>query len=95
MSEFANFEERTDGGPAFPTHMLNVPLDEADDPKHNGMSIRAWLAGQALPGIIIASQRLYEISGHVTDKNETAQIACATADALLAELAKAQEPDHA
>ncbi len=39
---------------AFPTHTLNVPFNEVDDPKHDGMSLRDYFAGQYLAGVGVA-----------------------------------------
>jgi hypothetical protein len=36
---------------AFPTHTLNVPFAEADDPKHNGMELRDYFAAKAMQGL--------------------------------------------
>ena len=41
-----------DGGPAFPTNAMNVPFDCTDDPKYQGMSLRDFFAGMALPRLI-------------------------------------------
>lgn len=44
--------KRDYSGPAFPVHP-----DVRDDGAHAGMSLRDWLAGQALPAMIEASVR--------------------------------------
>lgn len=41
-----NNEKQNDGGPAFPIPEAANPFGEAE-PKHSGMSLRDWFAGQA------------------------------------------------
>ena len=76
--------QKDDGGRAFPTQMLNVPFNEADDPKHNGMTLRDWFAGQALIGIITSSgwEPISE-SGNSEEPIPVSGVAYAIADAML------------
>lgn len=41
-----------DGGSAFPTHMLDVPFAESEDPKHNGMSLRDYAEIHCIAGAL-------------------------------------------
>ena len=68
-------DPRDSGLPAFPTAMAE------------GMSLRAYFAGQALPAVI---QQCYEDSRppNVSQAELFAHIACECADALIAELNK-------
>lgn len=92
--------ERNDGGPAFPftphaQQMLpNGTWDQSYDPGESGMSLRDWLAGQALAGLIqyetsmfIADQTDKIADGHCEGPvwPEIARCAYALADAMLAE----------
>jgi len=69
--------KKNDGGPAFPTHYVCMP--GAPDA---GMSLRAWLAGQALVGLIGPE----DVSEAVVIMNS--RLAVLYADAMLAELEK-------
>lgn len=62
----------SDGGPAFPSQGLFQ--------FHTGMSLRAWLAGQVLPGLLASCQGVPYHTVHA------ARLAAEYADALLAEL---------
>lgn len=42
--------DHQDGGPAFPTKLDGADANSAPT-RHGGMSLRAWLAGQALSGL--------------------------------------------
>ena len=42
---------KENGGAAFPTQMLNVPLHEAGDAKHDGMTLRDYFAAKAMQGM--------------------------------------------
>jgi hypothetical protein len=68
---------------AFPTHTLNVPFAEADDPKHNGMELRDYFAAMAMQGFTTHG-------GLILDGKQAyvAQEAYALADAMLEERAK-------
>ena len=54
----------------------------------NGMSVRAWLAGQALVGILSSTPYWAE---DTPDQSAIASWACCQADAMLAELEKAND----
>ena len=70
-----------DGGPAFPADMQRRdPLtNEWSDLPPQGMSLREWLAGMALQGLLACS----DVQGSA---NDLAKGAVAYADALLDEL---------
>ena len=82
-----------DGGPAFP-----VDLDFTNyHTKSEGMSLRAWLAGQALPAVITKgpSFSLKQLESYTEAQKQAlmstlhsvwAETACLAADALIAEL---------
>lgn len=68
-----------DGGPAFPVY---------GSPKYgdrNGMSLRDWFAGQALPGVIAApvGARNPKVS-EAAYSEEIARLAYVVADAMIA-----------
>ena len=77
-----------DGGPAFPR-----TGEGFGNPKYDtaGMTLRDWFAGQALNGFIVNA-----MMGDKTQKNltDTAALAFAVADAMIAESQK-QEPHDA
>lgn len=64
-----------DGGPAFPAH--ETPFD-----LHPGMSVRMWLAGQAMNGIL-ASMDMHE-RAHDHPRFALASACFSIADALIA-----------
>jgi len=79
-----------DGGTAFPVSDTVYPSG-AIQHGSNGMSLRAWLAGQALNGIAsnqsqLDGQQERAIRFGVTIETMTAKTAVKMADALLAEL---------
>jgi len=65
--------------PAFPTSLANNPHGI-----YGGMSLRAWLAGQSLSGIIAADV----VATQKWDTKNVAGEAVRLADAVLAELTK-------
>lgn len=66
-----------DGGPAFPRASGPEPRDKSATDYTDGMSLWDWFAGQALAGTLAKDDGLtYE---------KAAQIACAQADAMIAE----------
>lgn len=75
-----------DGGPAFPHPEIVMGITDESGalnghrvyPAYPGMSLRAWLAGQALASV-------GSLPG--PDIQETADLACALADAVIAALA--------
>ena len=69
-----------DGGSAFPVHANHVVFGDRVVAAHErGMSLRAWLAGQALAGLMA--------NPHVGgDNGAAARGACMLADAVIAEL---------
>jgi hypothetical protein len=70
-----------DGGSAFPVHSNHVVFGDKVVAAHEpGMSLRAWLAGQALAGLI---NRYDE---HPNNLAQCAELACNAADAVIAEL---------
>lgn len=71
--------QRVDGGPAFPGGAT-----EESAPYNGGMSLRDYIAAQALTGIIAIAQR-----ENFFDAEAIAQDAYKVADAMLAERAKA------
>lgn len=76
----------SDGGPAFP---MRVALTDESIPFSSDMSIRAWLAGQALGHIPALLERL-ELNKCYA---QIAEHACRIADAVIAELSKKAEPN--
>ena len=72
-----------DGGPAFPTTQAAISAQGGeitiDDP---GMSLRAWLAGQALSGMMVEQLGNTKVGW----QQEVAWAACSVADAVIAEL---------
>ena len=75
-----------DGGPAFPADMQRRdPLtNEWSDLPPQGMSLREWLAGMALQGLLACS----DVEGSA---NDLAKDAIAYADELLDELEAADD----
>ena len=73
-----------DGGPAFPGF---DPASETPKPLH-GMSMRDWLAGQALAQLILAYTQVYGSPKAAPDKIATE--AYRFADAMLAERERRQ-----
>lgn len=76
-----------DGGPAFPREAYVNPNGVAVRTGSDGMSLRAYLAGQAMVGVI----KVYAggtPSGSETRAQMCARLSVAYADALIAELAK-------
>lgn len=79
-----------DGGPAFPTKVRKTCEQMGGfeyQSEHPGMSLRAYLAGQALQGIV-SNQKWFDF---VVLKNQNpapcfAAQACELADAVIAEL---------
>lgn len=69
-----------DGGPAFPRieHLENGDLGRKFVIGAPGMSLRDYLAGQALPGVVVAQQR-----EGVASPELAAEDAYAIADAML------------
>jgi hypothetical protein len=65
-----------DGGPAFPV-AYHPEGNSADQP---GMSLRAWLAGQALAGLMVRYDE------HPHNLVQCAELACSAADAVIAQL---------
>ena len=83
--------KQNDGGPAFPCPPGYGPHGEALQAPQEGLSLRAWFAGQALPGILAAeaTESLYRVQDEVIIlPGAVAMLAVACADALLAELQK-------
>lgn len=70
----------SDGGPAFPQDLQGR---RGDDPSLQGMSLRAYFAGQALAGLM-ANPNI-QPGGAAKDYAEVARL---LADALIAELEK-------
>lgn len=72
------------GGPAFPTDRWGMESGEAVTYQDDGMTLRDWFAGQALPAVIAAA---VEQAGWYTDES-VASNAYALANAMLKERAK-------
>jgi hypothetical protein len=68
-----------DGGPAFPCEALASHRD-TEATKFGGMSLRDWLAGQALAGLMVE----YTYRPHTLV--QCAELACSAADAVIAQL---------
>lgn len=68
---------KNDGGPAFPV------CETEWNRFSKGMSLRAWLAGQALAGLLA-------LEDMAEDYNQLAWRAVSIADALIAELKKGE-----
>lgn len=72
-----------DGGPAFPVHPESFGS--------NGMSLRAYFAGQALPAVIAGQYDIAMRGGDInpsTVTKDVAQVILEYADAIIAELEK-------
>lgn len=70
---------------AFPSHGLDVPLHEADGPRHRGMSLRDYFAAAALQGMCadhVAMGKIAEKTGQQMDEM-LARAAYHYADAML------------
>lgn len=72
-----------DGGPAFPQHLSTGEQERGgnEDFGNGGMSLRDWLAGQALKGLISAHPITTETRSEVFDS--LAEGAYLYADAML------------
>ena len=81
----SNTNRVNDGGPAFPCHTNPLPGKLANAPQ--GMSLRAWMAGQALAGLL-ANEHVWE----EIPATKIAAYAISQADALIAELEKEPAP---
>ena len=68
-----------DGGPAFPRTGFDAKGTATTEPHQDGMTLRAWFAGQCIAALIPP--------GHL-NAEKTAQQAVAHADELLKELGK-------
>ncbi len=90
-----------DGGPAFPnlaTIKSICRIDETGNPElehqnysNTGMSLRAWLAGQALSGFDILGLNFWTIKTPEYTMPWVAEQCVAAADAIIAELAKPRQ----
>lgn len=80
-------EKQKDGGPAFPVHGGGDPVN--DDPRNHtlggGMSLRDWLAGQALPflGPVVTKDGVFSSDGKPINEDSVARAAYLIADAML------------
>lgn len=72
---------RNDGGAAFPRDELRQGSDDRVYQQHDGMSLRDYFAGQALPGVITA---IMSQECHRWQIKDFAHEAYALADAMLA-----------
>ena len=72
----------TDGGPAFPRNEYGTA------PEHLGMSLRAYLAGQAITGLLASPSWADNNISKPDDGTSLPEIAVEVADALIAELNK-------
>lgn len=81
--------EINDGGPAFPVGMVVTPnnglVPNSALTDEIGMSLRDWLAGQALVGILSNHQLLIQIDENIagSTREVAAKYAVAVADATL------------
>ncbi len=87
---------KRDGGPAFPSGALDVAANKVASPIYDGMTLRDYLAGQALQGMLAGHASNVIKAGDAEDGasevNATlAEIAYAIADAMLAQ----READNA
>lgn len=85
MSEYFEIPTRNDGGPAFPRPQAETSIGGCME--QDGVSLRDWIAGQALGAIIQAAGIPYAEK----DAKEHARIAYANADAMLAARKKGGE----
>lgn len=89
---------RKDGGPAFPGGAVVMHADgyaRTSPPKDGGMSLRAWLTGQALAGLTANASLLEHLreSDDISDRAFALSVAAgavAMADAALELLTKDQ-----
>ena len=83
--------KRDDGGAAFPGGRKGGVNSLALHP-HPGMTVRTWLAGQALNGVLSNADYVERLTEQTSGGDEFGRkaVVCAirTADALLAELKK-------
>lgn len=76
----------SDGGPAFPSGRSEEHGWEDVLPYYKGMTLRAYLAGQAMQGLMVGYH------DHPNDIKTCAKVAVESADALIAELNKEEAP---
>ena len=82
--------KQNDGGPAFPRPYSEDKFNEEQLPSQQGMSLRAYLAGQALAGLLPARDSEGRTPVSAQDVEWSAKLAVRYADALLAALQKEQ-----
>ncbi len=76
-----------DGGPAFPRPSGPEPRVDSYHECFEGMSLRAWLAGIAMQGILQSCEPMkYGVTGEESESVAESALMCA--DALIAELEK-------
>lgn len=79
-----------DGGPAFPVPNYINADGETHESKPQGMSLRAYFAGQAMQGMLAATAHP-KFDVHIApDFRGLAEYSTRAADALIAELRKEQ-----
>lgn len=74
--------KREDGGPAFPLQVMAPHGDSANDQRLPGMSLRDWLAGQAITSFL-QGRTVGQMADGVPEN--VASQAYRLADAMLAE----------
>ena len=74
--------EKDNGGPAFPLDYSEKGFGE------QGMTLRDWFAGQALPSIIEGARKILIATEQMPSSDRMAHAAYVLADAMLAERAK-------
>lgn len=83
--------EFDDGGPAFPANALDVPFADAGNPKHKGMSLLDYFAGEAMKGALsnpFVAKKMWDVKTGVDDAY--ARGAYSIADAMLQERKRRQ-----
>ena len=73
-----------DGGPAYPSGKSEKAGYENTLPYHEGMTLRDWFAGQALPSCFSAPCPPAWTSGSAEHRSQSAAAAYLMADAMLA-----------
>jgi len=77
-------EKINDGGPAFPHSVRSFELSQSKTSSFDGMSLRDWFAGMALPAIIQGNTELAKL-GVKSSSGTIASDAYKAADAMLAQ----------
>lgn len=83
--------ETNDGGRAFPAHVQYLHAGGTGDEYFPGMSLRAWLSGQALDGYLSGRNNIKAENPSNFVAERVAKDCCRYADALIAELERRTE----